>query len=146
MLALSLVALIASSLFTGAAAYITFVEHPARLPLDDASLLAQWKPSYGRALPLQSGLAIIGGLSGIASWYLTGEWLWLAGSAVLLLNWPYTLIGIMPTNNRLKAITAAEAGAESRSLLLKWGKLHNLRSALGAIATVLFAASIIATH
>jgi hypothetical protein len=133
---LPLIALVAASLFTGAAAYISLVEHPARLVLEDGALLAQWKPSYDRALPIQSGLAIVGGLAGIAAGYQSAGWIWIAGSVVLLANWPFTLFGIMPTNKRLKVI---QAGAESRALLHKWGRLHGIRSLLGALATLLFA-------
>lgn len=115
---LALIALISATLFTGAAGYISLVEHPARLLLDDAPLLAQWKPSYDKALPIQSGLAIVGGVCGLATWYLSGGFLWLAGSAVLLANWPFTLLAIMPTNNRLKAIRPDGQGSETRSLLI----------------------------
>lgn len=138
MLLIGLGALVSAALFTGAAAYISLVEHPARLGLDDGPLLAQWKPSYGRALPWQSGLAILGGGLGIAAWYLFRDWLWIAGSVAMLANWPFTLLAIMPTNNRLKAIDTAAAGPESRGLLLAWGRLHSVRSLLGAAATALF--------
>ena len=140
----ALVALIAASLFTGAAAYISLVEHPARLGLDDRALLAQWKPSYARALPIQSSLAVIGGIAGLIAWYFTGDWRWFAGSSVLLANWPFTIFAIMPTNNRLKAITPGAAGPECRKLLLQWGKLHDVRSIFGALATLLFALGVIA--
>ncbi|MEA3009917.1 MAG: hypothetical protein QOJ91_1609 [Sphingomonadales bacterium] len=142
MLALPLIALVAASLFTGAAAYISLVEHPARLVLDEGPLLDQWKPSYDRALPIQSGLAIVGGLAGVAAWYQSVQWLWVAGSVALLANWPFTLLAIMPTNKRLKVL---QAGVESRALLLKWGRLHNFRSGLGALATLLFAAASLQT-
>lgn len=137
-MAFPLIALIAATLFASAALYITLVEHPTRLALDNASMLAQWQPSYKRALPLQSGLAILGGISGLIACYQSGDWQWLAGSVALLANWPFTLVGIMPTNKRLMAMTAADAGAESRSLLHRWGNLHNIRSALGALAAALF--------
>lgn len=137
--ALHLAALLCATLFAGAAAYITLVEHPARLGLEDGPLLAQWQPSYKRALPIQSGLAVAGGLAGLVAWYLSTDWQWLAGSLVLLANWPFTLIVILPVNKRLMAMQPRNAGAESRKMLVQWGKLHNVRSALGALAMFLFA-------
>ncbi|MBB3909564.1 DUF1772 domain-containing protein [Sphingomonas desiccabilis] len=135
----SIMALVSAALFTGAAGYITLVEHPARLQLDDGPSLAQWRPSYERALPIQSGLAIAGGLAGLAAWYMSGEWIWVAASVLLLANWPFTLLAIMPTNKRLKAIRQDQAGPESRTLLLSWGKLHKVRAALGLATMLLFA-------
>jgi hypothetical protein len=138
-------AIVAASLFTGAATYISLVEHPARLVLDEAPLLAQWKSSYARALPIQSGLAIVGGVLGLVTWYLSRDGLSLAGSIVILANWPFTLLGIMPANNKLNAIAPTDVGPESRKLLLLWGRLHNVRSALGAVATALFVVACLQT-
>lgn len=142
MLSLSTAALVLASLFAGAAAYISLVEHPARLQLDDRAALAQWKPSYARALPLQSGLAILSGVAGITAGWMTGDWLWFAGSIVMLANWPYTLVSIMPMNQRLKAIPEVSG---SRDLLVKWGKLHNVRSLLGIAAVGFFAVASLRT-
>jgi hypothetical protein len=145
MLTFAILALVSAALFTGAAGYITLVEHPARLRLDDGPLLAQWQPSYSKALPIQSGLAIIGGITGIATWYVSGDLLWIAGSAVLLANWPFTLLAIMPTNKRLKATRPDQAGPQSRLLLLARGKLHDVRSLLGAASTIVFAVALFET-
>ena len=139
MLQLSIAALVFASLFAGAALYISLVEHPARLGLADGPLLAQWQPSYQRALPIQSGLALAGGVAGLIVAYLSADWRWFAGSILLLANWPFTLFVIMPVNKRLMAMHVSEAGAESRAMLTQWGKLHNVRSALGAVTTLLFA-------
>ncbi|HWX50131.1 MAG TPA: DUF1772 domain-containing protein [Roseomonas sp.] len=134
-----LVALVLATLFAGAALYISLVEHPARMGLEDAPLLAQWQPSYKRALPIQAGLAMLGGAAGLLSWYQLREWQWMAGSLLLLANWPFTMLIIMPTNKRLMAMTPQEAGAGSRGLLRRWGSLHGVRSVLGSAASLLFA-------
>lgn len=142
---LSLLALMSATLFAGAALYISLVEHPARLGLSDAPLLAQWQPSYTAALPIQAALAVIGGLSGLTVWYQTRDEAWLAGSLALLANWPFTLLVIMPTNKRLLAMHPDEAGPESRTLLLRWGRLHNVRSIFGTLAAMLFAYALAAS-
>ena len=146
MIAIPIAALVLSALFAGAALYITLVEQPARLCLDDASQLAQWQPSYRKALPLQAGLALAGGMAGLAACGISGDWKWLPGSLVLLANWPVTFLFIMPVNKRLQAMRPDEAGAESRQLLVRWGGLHNVRSMLGMTALLLFAWTLIATH
>jgi hypothetical protein len=136
---IALLALLAATLFAGAAAYISLVEHPARLKLPDGPAVAQWEPSYARALPIQSGLAIVGGVAGLAAWYLSKDWRWAAGSFLLLANWPFTLGVIMPVNKRLHAVKPEEAGPDSRRLLLRWGRLHNVRSLLGSASALVFA-------
>lgn len=129
-------ALIAAALFSGAAVYINFAEQPARLGLSDQSLLDEWKPSYKRGFMMQSTLAVVGFLLGAAAWWQSGNGLWLVGGLLILANWPYTLLGIMPTNNKLMGTKLATP--ESRALIVKWGYLHAVRSALGFAATAMF--------
>ena len=69
----ALFALVAATLFAGAALYISLVEHPARMKLDDRSALAQWKPSYGAATPLQAGLALLSLILGLWAWWKAGD-------------------------------------------------------------------------
>ena len=107
-------------------------------------MLAQWRPSYKRALPIQAALAMLGGVAGVVAWHGVGDWRLLAGGLVLLANWPWTMVAIMPVNKRLMAMPEGEAGAESRALLERWGGLHAVRSGLGAGAVVLFAWGVVA--
>lgn len=131
-------ALVVAALFAGAALYINVAEHPARMGLDDRALLAQWKPAYQRGFALQAPLAIVGCAMGAVAWWQTGHGAWLAGAVLMIANWPYTLIVIMPTNRQLLAIDAAAAGPASRGLLARWARLHAMRTALGFAATAVF--------
>jgi hypothetical protein len=132
------VALITSAVFAGAALYVNIVEQPARLSLDDRSLLREWKPSYKRGYAMQAPLAILGFLLGLLAWWETGPWAWLAGAIMMIANWPYTLLVIMPTNNRLMEMDAAVAGTDARQLIEKWARQHAVRTGLGFAAVLCF--------
>ena len=133
-----LLALTFAAVFAGAAFYINFAEHPARLKLDDKSLLQQWKPSYDAGYTMQASLAIASGAFGLITAWLTEDWRWIAGAILILANWPYTLIGMIPTNHKLKAIAENDAGPASRAMLETWGWLHAVRTMLGTAATVAY--------
>jgi hypothetical protein len=130
-------ALTIAAAFTGAV-YINIAEQPARLQLDNRSLLAEWKPAYKRGYAMQASLAIVGGLFGLLTYLSALDWRWLLGTIVLLANWPYTLFVISPTNNRLMDTPSEAATAEARRMLERWGALHAGRSALGLVATLIF--------
>jgi hypothetical protein len=134
---LGLLALLSAALFTGAAIYVSLVEHPARLELSPGALLRQWRPSYQRGAAMQGSLAMIGGVLGLIAWWLEADWHLLVGSLLLLANWPYTMFVIMPVNNKLKATTEGQADEETRALLRQWGRLHVARSLLGAVSTLM---------
>ena len=131
-------ALMVAALFTGAAFYISFAEQPARLRLDDRALLAQWKPAYKRGFAMQAPLAIAGFLLGIVAWRQTGRALFFIGAVLLLANWPWTVFGIMPTNKALQATDLEGADLQTRALIVKWNRLHSVRTALGCLGTLAF--------
>ncbi len=131
-------ALMIAALFTGAAFYMSFAEQPARLGLDDRALLAQWKPSYKRGFLMQAPLAILGFVLGIVAWWQTGPITFLIGALLMLANVPWTLLGILPTNNVIMATELEQAGPRSRALIMKWNRLHSARTALGILAILAF--------
>jgi hypothetical protein len=131
-------ALVVAALFTGAAIYINWAEQPARLGLDDKAMLEEWKPSYARGFLMQASLAVIGFILGTLEWMVTGRWIWLAGALALIANWPFTIFVIMPVNKELEATPIERAGAQTRSLIEKWGMLHGVRSALGLLSVGMF--------
>jgi Domain of unknown function (DUF1772) len=133
-----LVALAVAALFTGAALYINLAEQPARLKLDDRALLIQWQAAYKRGFAMQASLAVLGFLCGAVAWWQTDRLAFLFGALVLLSNWPYTLLGIMPINKALMATDPANPGPADRALIERWALLHALRTALGLGATLIF--------
>jgi hypothetical protein len=137
-MAFGLLALIAAAFFTGVALYVSVAEQPARLLLDDRALLIEWKPSYKRGAAMQAPLALAGCVLGLISWWQTSEPGFLIGAVAMIAPWPWTLIGIKPTNDALLATEPDRAGPQTRALVVKWGALHGVRTAFGALATVAF--------
>jgi len=131
-------ALVLAAAFAGAAFYINFAEHPARLALDDKNLLKQWKPSYNAGYTMQASLAAASAVLGLLAAWLTWDSRWIVGAALIFANWPFTLIGIMPTNSKLKAIAEIDAGPTSRAMLVSWGRLHAVRTVLGITASLAY--------
>jgi uncharacterized membrane protein len=134
---IELIATLCAGLFAGAAIYITFVEHPARLECGTALAATVFGPSYRRAAIMQASLAALGFVAAVTAWGQRGALLILIGGALLGLVIPFTLIVILPTNKRLLDPTLDRGSAEAAALLARWGRLHALRSVASGLAFVL---------
>jgi hypothetical protein len=137
-------AVLATTVFAGAAIYINLVEHPARMGCATEIAATVWAPSYKRATVMQASLAIVGFVAGVAAWLLGAGVMWLVGALFILAVVPATLIIIFPTNNRLLAPGRDLASSETRELLVKWGQLHAIRSVLSSVASTIYVWQLIA--
>lgn len=136
--ALEFLAVFSAALFAGAALYINVVEHPARMGLETKTAAVQWAPSYKRATWLQAPLALLSFICGVAIWMLGAGVAWLVAALLIGAVVPFTFGIIMPTNHQLLAPGRDLASAETRALLVRWGRLHAVRTALSIAATVVY--------
>ncbi len=135
---LEILATLAAGLFAGAAIYIDLAEQPARKQIDTATALKEWRPSYKRAAVVQPLLAAVGFLSAVAAWLMGGSVWWLVGGVFLVAVIPYTLIVALPTNNRLLDPTIDKNPDLARRLLIRWGRVHTVRSVMSLATFVVF--------
>jgi hypothetical protein len=129
-----IIAIACAGLFAGAAIYVSFVEHPARLACGAALAVRQFGPSYRRGAVMQASLAVIGLLAAAAAYAQLHHGALLVGGILLGAAVPYTLIAVRPTNARLVAPELAPDSAEAAALLRRWGALHAVRTGLGSLA------------
>jgi hypothetical protein len=79
-------------------------------------------------------LAVIGGGSALISWLAGGGASWLVVALLLFGIVGFTLVSIRPVYNALLAPSLRAESPAARELLVRWGRLHNVRSALGLLA------------
>jgi len=132
------ISVLACAFFTGAAIYITFIEHPARMQCGVELAATEFAPSYRRATVMQATCAAVGLLSSVAAWLAGASFWWLVAGVLLGSVIPFTLVVILPTNKRLLDPTLDKRSAEAERLLSRWGRLHAVRSVLSGLALLLF--------
>jgi len=132
------VALFCTALFAGAALYINLAEHPARMECGTALAVAEFGPSYVRATRMQASLAIVACLSALSSWWTNGGTTWLAGAILIGSIVPFTLTVILPTNKKLIDPTLDRSSETARQLLVRWARLHAVRTVCSLTALLVF--------
>jgi hypothetical protein len=135
---LEFVATLAGALFAGAALYINVAEHPARMGLETQIAALQWAPSYQRATWLQAPLALLSLVCGVAAWLLGAGIGWLIAALLVGAVVPFTFTVIMPTNNKLLSPGRDLSSTETRALLLRWGRLHAVRTILSLAGVAIY--------
>jgi len=128
------VAVFACGIFTGAAAYVSLVEHPARMKCGAEIAAAEFSPSYRWGSVMQATLAALGLLSSIAAWLAGATFWWVVAGLLLGSVIPFTLIVMLPTNKQLLNPALDRRSAQTGQLLARWGTLHAVRSVLSALA------------
>ena len=132
------VAVLSCGLFTGAAVYVSLVEHPARMECGVEIATAEFPPSYHRGTIMQVTLAAVCLLSSIAAWLAGATFWWVVAGVLQVSVIPFTLIVILPTNKQLLSSTLDRRSVQTERLLALWGTLHAVRSVLSAVALLLF--------
>jgi len=92
---------------------------------------------------MQIILALVATIAGISAWFLGAPRLWFVGAVLIFAVIPFTLIVIMPTNEKLLDPELDRASQLTHQLLRDWGKLHAVRSILALGASVIFLSSVI---
>jgi len=131
---LDFLATLCAGLFSGAALYISAVEHPARLAAGSTAALAQFRAGFPRARSLQASLALVGGACALGAWWLGGLAIWLVAAGCLLSIPIITIVVITPVYNQLLDTQRRADDPETAALLEKWGLLHAIRTGLGCTA------------
>ena len=127
-----------AGLFAGAAIYINAVEHPARLACGNEVALREFGPSYRRATVMQASLAVAGCAAGLWAAWILRDLSAAVGAVCLGAVIPFTLAAILPTNNRLLDPALDPRGPDATRLLIRWGRLHAIRSVLSGLAFGVF--------
>ena len=123
--------------FAAWALYISLVEHPARLASPAAAAQAEFRESYRRAAPYQASFSALSALAGIVASVMSHERVWGMAGVIVGLAIPFTLIVIRPTNRPLLGADLPRDGVVP--LLVRWGRLHWIRSLLGVLAVAILA-------
>src|SRR5260370_36421798 len=90
-----------AGLFCGAALYVNFVEHPARMSCGPELALREFAPSYQRATIMQVSLAIGGLALGLTAAWPPPDSLGAVCAGLLRPSTSFTLVGVLPPHQQI---------------------------------------------
>ena len=131
------IALVFAAAFAGAAIYVSWVEQPARLKLDDQALLSEWGPSDQRGVALLAAFALASGIAGFLAWFELDDVRWVFGALIVISTWPYAFFVMAPLNNQILSLHGSDVGA-ARALVRQWGLIESGFAAIGVVAVAMF--------
>lgn len=106
-------------LFAGPSFYASELDPIIRKKLESKKhQLRHWATMYNLGLRTMPPIIGLGVVAAAAAFYETKEKYWIYGAAAFLSILPYTLVALMPLNNRLEAILA-----ESKKIKRKTSRL-----------------------
>jgi hypothetical protein len=135
-----MIATLSAAFFAGGATYVSLAEHPARMA-DPAIAIRQFQLSYPRAARWQASMAAACLITALLAASVGAGWWCALGGVAVGAAIPFTLIVMMPINHRLLDSTIPLSSAEATILLVRWGRLHWVRSLLGVVGLLILLVS-----
>jgi hypothetical protein len=136
---LKVIATLSAAFFAGGGLFVSIVLSPA-IVTDMASAVSQFGNMYRHAAPWQGSNAIVCFLSAVIVSALTGDWWWALGGLLVGASVPFTLLVMMPVNNRLLDEKAPPTPEKAGPLLKHWGRLHWVRNILSTLGLTIMLA------
>lgn len=126
------------AIFAGSAIYINLAEHPARMECGTKAATTQFINCYRKSALVQSSLVFLCPVFSFLAWLGGASGWWLAAGLMMGAIVPFTFMFISPINRELLNPDLDKDSAHAKSLLIEWGKLHSVRSAISLVAFIIF--------
>jgi hypothetical protein len=139
---LKLIATLSAAFFAGGGLFVSIVIYRA-IMMDMASAVALFGRIYNKAAPWQGSNAIVCLVAAVIVFALSGDWWWAIGGLLVGASVPFTLLVMMPVNNRLLDEKAPATRDEAVALLKHWGELHWVRNVLSTAGLVVMLARVL---
>ncbi len=130
-------ALAFAAAFAGAGIYVSWVEQPARLALDEEALLSEWGPSDSRGVALLLFFALVAAIFGLIAFSAMQDLRFVYGALICAASWPYAFFVMAPLNNQILSLKGRDVAA-ARVLIRQWGLIEMGFAALGVAAVATF--------